>query len=108
MRKPIPAGATIKKPPILFRATQTVIRKLERRLGGPFLAYWNSNNGSVCQNDVVGLYGVLRRLGIKDHLTLFIKSDGGSGEAALRMVNLLRQFATRLTAVVPLECKSAA
>jgi hypothetical protein len=108
MPKSPAAGARIKKPPILFRETQGVIKRLERRLGRPFLAYWNSNNGSVCQNDVVGLYGVLRRLGIKDHLTLFIKSDGGSGEAALRMVNLLRQFATRLTAAVPLECKSAA
>ena len=37
-----------------------------------------------------------------------MKSDGGSGLAALRIVNLLRQFTTRLTVLVPLECTSAA
>jgi hypothetical protein len=81
---------------------------LEEQLGRPLLTYWNSPNGSLCGNDVVGLYGVLRSLGPSREIALFIKSDGGSGEAALRMVNLLRQFTRRLVALVPLECQSAA
>jgi hypothetical protein len=100
--------AEIRKPPILFRETQAVIARIEKAIDGPFIAYWNSDSGSVCENDVVGLYGLLRKLGRQDHLTLFIKSDGGSGQSALRMVNLLRQFSAELSAVVPLECKSAA
>jgi hypothetical protein len=103
-----PRRPKIKRPPVLFSRTQKIIRRLEQGLGATFLAYWNSNNGSVCQNDVVGLYGVLRKLGRQPRIMLFIKSDGGSGQASLMMVNLLRQFAARLVAVVPLECQSAA
>ena len=98
----------IRKPPVLIRKTQELIGQIERALGARFLAYWNSHNGSVCEHDVVGLYGLLRKLGPQKHIALFIKSSGGSGEAALRMVNLLRQFAPRLTAVIPLDCTSAA
>jgi len=39
---------------------------------------------------------------------MFIKSDGGSGQASLRMVNLLRQYTKHLTVLVPFECQSAA
>ena len=98
----------IKLPPVLFEKTQTIISRLQAALGTAFLSYWNSNNGSVCQNDVVGIYGVLGKLGPQRQITLFIKSDGGSGQASLMMVNLLRQFTKRLVAVVPLECQSAA
>ena len=41
-------------------------------------------------------------------MSFFIKSDGGSGQASLRMVNLLRQYIGKLTVLVPLECASAA
>ena len=57
---------------------------------------------------MIGLYGILRSIGKVDRLSFFIKSDGGSGEVSLRMVNLLRQFVGRLTVLVPLECASAA
>ena len=43
-----------------------------------------------------------------ERLSLFVKSDGGSGQVSLRMVNLLRQFTKRLTVLAPLECASAA
>ncbi len=98
----------IKRPPLLFRKTQTIIARIEKSQGSCFMSYWNSNNGSVCQNDVVGIYGVLRNIGPQQKLTVFMKSDGGSGQASLMMVNLLRQFTRRLVAVVPLECQSAA
>lgn len=98
----------LNKPPVLFSKTQSIISKIERELGHTFIAYWNSPGGSVCQNDVIGLYGVLRKLGHRDTIVLFIKSDGGSGQASLRMINLLRQYAGRLVAVVPLTCASAA
>jgi len=100
--------ATVRTPPILFPKTQPIIARIEKALGTRLITYWNSDSGSVCENDVIGLYAVLRRLGQQERLTFFIKSDGGSGQASLRMVNLLRQFTGRLTAVLPLECKSAA
>ncbi len=99
---------TIKKPPVLFEKTQPLLRKVEELLQVPLLTYWNSPNGSICGNDVVGLYGVLREIKPSEEIAFFIKSDGGNGQASLRMVNLLRQFSNRLRALVPLECQSAA
>ncbi len=94
---------------MLFSRTQELIAKLEVLLEGPLLCYWSSPSGSVCQDDVVVLYEHCRQLGeIETPLNIFIKSSGGSGRAALRMVHLLRQYAPGLTALVPLECASAA
>ncbi len=103
-----PARPELKTPPILFDKTQRLLGQIESRLGERLLTYWNSSNGSICSNDVIGLYGILRSIGKVDRLSFFIKSDGGSGEVSLRMVNLLRQFVGRLTVLVPLECASAA
>lgn len=96
------------KPPMLMERTQPVLDKLSRVLGEPVITYWNSNKGSICQNDVTGLYALVRNLGNVERLTLFVKSDGGSGQASLRMVNLLRRYVKHLTVLAPLECQSAA
>jgi hypothetical protein len=96
------------KPPVLIEKTQPVIERLSAALGEPVFTYWNSTKGSICQNDVVGLYALLHETGKIDRLSLFVKSDGGSGQAALRMVNLLRQYVKHLTILAPLECQSAA
>lgn len=109
----------IQKPPVLFAESQKIIARIESQLGHPLLSYWSSNSGSVCQDDVVVMYDLCRsfRAPAQDAsgrgeggapLGLFIKSSGGSGRAALRVINLLRQYAPRLTALVPLECASAA
>ncbi|MBS1241192.1 MAG: hypothetical protein H6R40_619, partial [Gemmatimonadetes bacterium] len=103
-----PKKIKIKQPPVLFDDTQAIIRDVERLLGATFMAYWNSSNGSVCGNDPVALYEILKKIGQKDRLFLFIKSDGGSGIASLRLVHLLRQYARQLTALIPLDCASAA
>jgi hypothetical protein len=98
----------INKPPILFSETQKIIAALEKRLGYRFIAYWNAPNGSVCQDDVVTFYALLRELGPQRKLALFIKSDGGTGTASLRIVHLLRQYVAQVTVLVPLNCMSAA
>jgi hypothetical protein len=98
----------VKQPPVLFGKTQALIGRLAERLGGPVVGYWNGPRGSVCHNDVVALYHVLERLGEHPTIYLFLKSDGGSGQVALRLVNLLRQHCQQLVALVPLECASAA
>lgn len=98
----------IKQPPVLFNKTQAAIGALSQRLGGPLVAYWNGSRGSVCHSDVVALYDLLGRLGQHETIYLFLKSDGGGGQASLRLVNLLRQHCRHLVALVPLECASAA
>jgi len=95
-------------PPVLFERTQQRIAAIEAVIGEPMLVYWNSASGAVCKNDVVALHTVLQKAGHAKRLSLFVKSGGGSGEAALRMVHLLRQHTDYLTVLVPLECASAA
>ncbi len=97
----------IKKPPILFARSQRIITRLEKALGDVVLTYWMSPSGSVCDSDVLALYEHCRNLKTQ-RIWLFIKSDGGSGQAALRITNLLRQHTRRVVALVPLECASAA
>jgi len=99
---------TATKPPMLIERTQPVLEKLSKVLVEPVITYWNSNKGSICQNDVASLYALLRNLGNVERLSLFVKSDGGSGQASLRMVNLLRRYVKHLTILAPLECQSAA
>jgi hypothetical protein len=106
--EPQPARPPIKNPPILFERTQGIIAQIESELDAPLITYWNSTQGSICTNDVIGLYALLKSLGRRPRLYLFIKSNGGYGEASLRMVHLLREFTEQLVVLVPLECESAA
>ncbi len=98
----------IKQPPVLFDKTQKIIDELKTCLGGAFVAYWNNPRGEVCHNDVVALYALLEQLGKQDTIHLYVKSGGGNGQAALRLVHLLRQYCNRLVVLAPLECASAA
>ncbi len=96
------------RPPILFDQTQKIVSQIERSVGGAFLAYWTSPDGSVCQDDVHAFYDILQLLGAQDRLTLFVKSSGGDAQTSLRVVNLLRRYTRHITAVIPVECASAA
>jgi Serine dehydrogenase proteinase len=96
------------KPPVLFAKTQELITKIEKYLGGKLICYWNSVNGSVCQNDVVTFNEILKDLDEQKKIYLFVKSAGGDGKASLRIVNLIRQHTHQVVALVPLECASAA
>jgi hypothetical protein len=98
----------IKTPPLLFSKTQAALRRIQQRVDGVFITYWTSTSGSVCDNDVMALHDILHSIGPQSHLVLLVKSDGGSGMAALRMVHLLRRYARRLTVLAPLNAASAA
>jgi hypothetical protein len=98
----------VKTPPLLIAKTQSLLKKIQPKVDGALVTYWTSTSGSVCDNDVMALQELLQDLGPQRHLTLVVKSDGGSGMAALRMVHLLRQYTRRLTLLAPLNCASAA
>ncbi|MFT4637236.1 MAG: hypothetical protein ACI8T1_000545 [Verrucomicrobiales bacterium] len=98
----------ITKPPNLFKHTQAKIKEIEAELGGTFLVYWSAGIGMITHSDVPPLAEVLKHVGDHEKVYLFLKSNGGDGQSALRMVNLLRQHGKRLTALIPLECASAA
>jgi Serine dehydrogenase proteinase len=98
----------IKQPPVLFHKTQTLIKKIETALGGTLITYWNNPNGQICHNDLLAFYELLEKMGRQTRIYIFIKSDGGHGQASLRIVNLLRKYCNELVALIPLECASAA
>jgi hypothetical protein len=98
----------VKTPPILYEKTQALLGQIQRRVPGTFLTYWTSTSGSVCDNDVMAMHELLEATGPRDEIALFVKSDGGSGMASLRMIHLLRRYTKRLTVLAPLNCASAA
>ncbi len=108
MKKESKPKIVIKQPPLLFNQSQKLISKIQKIIGTGIICYWTSSRGSVCDNDVVGLYEVLKKLGRGKKIALFLKSHGGSVEPTLRIVNLIREYYAHVTALVPLECASAA
>jgi hypothetical protein len=54
------------RPPILLAETQAIVRRIEARIGRPFWCTGTRRVGSVCQNDVVGFYELLRGIGKQD------------------------------------------
>jgi ClpP class serine protease len=109
MTEPAPIDhKNVKQPPLLFDETQSIVTAIEKQTGSKLLVYWTSDRGSVCDNDVVALYEIFKRIGRNEDIALFIKSNGGDVEASLRMVNLMREYNTRVHALVPLESASAA
>ncbi len=97
-----------KSSPVLTPQTQRVFSQLAQSLGYPFLAYWTSTGGSICQNDVMAMAQLIKDQQPARRLGLFIKSEGGHPEAALRLVHLLRNYFQRLILFAPFECASAA
>lgn len=102
------AEEKVKEPPVLFDKTQDILNELSIILKAPVISYWNSYRGGICHNDVVILYEVLESIGKQEKIYLFINSSGGNGRSSSRMINLLRQYADKIIAIVPLECASAA
>ena len=98
----------VKTPPKLFRETQALIKSIAKNLEGDFISYWVSGNSRIIGDDTVPFYEVFKGEKNRKNLYLFIKSDGGSGEASLRIVNLLRKYYKKVIALVPLDCASAA
>ncbi len=100
--------AKVKTPPVLFSQTQGIVQRINEMVEGTFLTYWTSESGAICANDVQAMYEVLRMVRPTGRITLFVKSDGGDGQSALRLIHLIRECVDHVTALVPLSCASAA
>src|SRR5205809_360975 len=88
---PPETGPSTRRPPVKFEETQTIVQRLTTELGAPVISYWNNPRGSVCHNDVIAIHKMVENIGSRDRAYLFIKSDGGNGQASLRIVNVLRE-----------------
>ena len=102
------AKVKIQRPPILTAQTQKLVAALQKELDLPVLVYWVSSGGSICQNDVIAMSRLLGPAKKRAEVAVFLKSDGGNPEAALRFVHLLRQKFDRIKLLAPFECASAA
>ncbi|MCL2341719.1 MAG: ATP-dependent Clp protease proteolytic subunit [Firmicutes bacterium] len=98
----------IKQPPVLFDKTQEIIKKVEAILGKKMIVYWTSYNGGICGSDVIALYNLFQKIGKNEEIAVFIKSRGGDIESALRIVNIIRTYNKKVTALIPLESASSA
>src|SRR5271170_4900524 len=101
------AKIKIQRPPILTGKTQKLVSALQKELKLPVLVYWVSTGGSICQNDVIAMSRLLGPTKKQSKVALFLKSDGGNPEAALRFVHLLRQKFDYIMLLAPFECASA-
>ncbi len=88
--------------------TQKVFRQLAEELKMPFISYWTSSGGSICHNDIIVFSHLLEDMPRGKTLALFLKSNGGNPEAALRLVHLLRTHYEKIILLAPFECASAA
>ncbi|MCB0547349.1 MAG: hypothetical protein KDD19_07140 [Phaeodactylibacter sp.] len=100
-------NSKLKRPPILFDKTQKKVREVKKACHGDFITYWTSNNSSMSESDLVVFYRLLKDRIKADTLYMFIKSDGGSGKTALRIIHLLRRYYKKIVVLVPLNCASA-
>ena len=98
----------LKEPPDRYEETQRLIARIQAHYGSDFIAYWGANHSSMAQNDLVVLKEVLNGHPTSDRLYLLVKSSGGSGKAALRIIHLLRSVYREVIVLAPLECASAA
>lgn len=96
------------RPMRTIHTTQPLIAQLERQIGGPVLTFWCSDRIPIHGEHVEIVGHMLREMGPSRHLYLALKSTGGNGEAALRLVHLLRSFCDELTVLVPSVAASAA
>ena len=98
----------IKRPPVLFKQTQAIVNRIQEKIDGDFLSYWCSDKTRIIMEDVVAFYDTLKNKKKSKRLYLFIKSDGGNGQASLRITHLLREHYEEVIALIPLACASAA
>lgn len=109
-RKKPPASRKprLQQPKIQFAETQSLIAEISEWLSCPLICYWMPFNGAICGNDVHVMHELMGALPTQDQAFLYVKSAGGEGMAALRLVHLLRHRIKRLVILAPQECESAA
>lgn len=107
-RKRRPTPVKVVEPPILYAQTQTIVQSISAHYHSDFIAYWGSYSASMADNDVLVFNELLERRPLSERLFLFVKSSGGSGKVALRLIHLLRSRYRYITVLAPIDCASAA
>ncbi len=101
----------------LTRQRLEIIQELQDIRGSEVLCYVTGDRptnanipgmiSQVSQEHLRFLYDHLDRLGDVDHLDLFLYTRGGDADVPWPMVNFIREFAAKFSALVPYHCHSA-
>lgn len=98
----------IKYPPLLWERIQGVLTEIESKVNAKTLVYYLHPSASIANDDPDYFFSHVREMQEESSLYLILVSNGGSGMAAWRIANVLRNFCKDLTVVVPSRCASAA
>lgn len=98
----------IKFPPFFWSRTQFLINEIEQKINSKILVYFMEPDSSIVNGDVDYFYSHIKDLQKDKSLTLILVSNGGSGMAAWRIANMLKQYCNELTVIIPSRCASAA
>lgn len=90
-----------------YKKTQNLIQKIQKEISGVFITYWLHPNASIYDGDIPALHSVLRNINENSKAFIMIKSLGGNGMSALRLVHLLREKFDNIDALLVSECASA-
>jgi len=81
--------------------------ELEKRLGYPLIAYV-LHEGAQIADDVYGsLVDLLLRMPVLDEIGVIIHTNGGHTESPYKLMTVLRNFAPKVTVIVPVKALSA-
>ena len=106
--KPEPKSIPIKKPPLVWKETQGLLEKIEKKLSGKVVNYYVVPGFQIAQDDVKYFYSHLKKVGYQEKLFFVLVSGGGNGMAAWRIASLLSNFCGELVVVLPEIAASAA
>jgi hypothetical protein len=98
----------VKYPPFFWSKTQEIINQIENKTNSKVIAYYMHPSATINNEDVDFFYTHIRDLQSEVPVILILVSNGGSGTAAWRIANLLKNYCNHLTVVVPSRCASAA
>jgi len=91
----------------LVRETQPLFERMEKITGYPIVAYWSGPRGPIRQHTVTSMSRLLQNGRQHRQVGLFLRTNGGDVEAALRLVHVLRCHCRRLTVFLPFICASS-
>ena len=101
----------------LTRQRLEIIQELQDTRGTELICYVTGDRptnanipgmiSQVSQEHLRFIYDHLDRLGATDHLDLFIYTRGGDADVPWPMVNFIREFTSKFSALVPYHCHSA-
>lgn len=103
-----PSLPPIKHPPFLWEKTQNLLKEIETKTGAKTLVYYLHPSASIANDDPDYFFSHIREMKPESSLNLILISNGGSGMAAWRIANVLRNFCKDLRVIVPGRCASAA